>query len=337
MKLIIRVPNWVGDSVMSLPTVAAAGAAVGADHVAIMGRDLVVPLFRNCPGVDKIIAIDKRTSGFCEICHAVRQIRGDRYDLGLILSPSFSSALIFRAGRIRKRIGQASDGRSFLLTEAVKSPAQKMHRVHQYWNMLSQLGSQKMTMPEPYLYFSPDDLSRGSQILSRVHLSYSDKYVAIAPQATAPSRRWGTNNYKQLAKEIVNQFQVKVILLGGASDFSAAEKVKTGGQDIFNLCGQTDLMAAAAILSHAQFFVGNDSGLAHLAGAAACPIVVLSGADDPAETSPLSVRKRIIIKDIDCISCVKNKCSQKGNRFMLCMKLISVEEVLGAAKEFIAV
>lgn len=337
MRLIIRVPNWIGDGVMSLPTVVAAKAAVGADQVTLLGRDLVVPLFRNCPDIDRIIAIDRTMSRLSEICHAVRQIRNDHYDLGLILAPSFSSALVFRAGCVRRRIGQTGDGRSFLLTEAIKPPDQKIHRARQYWNMLSRLGVREAAMPDPHLYFSLDDLSRGDLALSRIQLSYSDGYVALAPQATAWSRRWGTDNYRQLAEKIVSQFHVKVVLLGSTSDSSAAEEVKADSPDIFNLCGQTDLMAAAAILSRARLFVGNDSGLAHLAGAAGCPVVVLSGADNPVETSPLCARKRVIIKNIDCISCVKNKCPQKGDLFMLCMKLISVSEVLGAAEEIMEV
>ena len=100
--------------------------------------------------------------------------------------------------------------------------------------------------------------------------------------------------------------------------------------------GKTTLRETAALLSRARIFIGNDSGPAHLAAAVGVPLVVLSGADDPRETSPISSQKKLIYPDhIECISCVKNKCPLKGEHLMRCMKEISVEMVLAAVKELI--
>ncbi|RKX24312.1 MAG: lipopolysaccharide heptosyltransferase II, partial [Candidatus Zixiibacteriota bacterium] len=103
---------------------------------------------------------------------------------------------------------------------------------------------------------------------------------------------------------------------------------------VFNICGKTDIETAGAVLSMARLFAGNDSGLAHLAAAVDIPLVVLSGADDPKETSPLSANKKVIIKDhLDCISCVKNDCPKKNDEFMRCMKEITVSEVFDAIRD----
>jgi len=79
--------------------------------------------------------------------------------------------------------------------------------------------------------------------------------------------------------------------LGSAAEYEAGEKVATRNKGILNLCGKTDIGSAAALLSRCRLFIGNDSGLAHLAAAVDVPLVVLSGADSPAETSPSQVRK----------------------------------------------
>ena len=97
-----------------------------------------------------------------------------------------------------------------------------------------------------------------------------------------------------------------------------------------NLSGKTSLRESGAILAGASLFVGNDSGPAHLAAAVGTPLVVLSGADDPQETSPISKRKRLVrLAELECISCVKNKCPLKGKDFMRCMEDITVDMVEG--------
>ena len=83
-------------------------------------------------------------------------------------------------------------------------------------------------------------------------------------------------------------------------------------------------------------FVGNDSGPAHRAAAVGTPVVVISGPDDPAETSPMANRKRLLYADhLECISCVKNKCPLKGDEYMQCMKAIDLDEVFAAIEDIV--
>ena len=106
-------------------------------------------------------------------------------------------------------------------------------------------------------------------------------------------------------------------------------KVDREDGQVANLAGKTSLRELAAICSRASLFVGNDSGPAHLAAAVGAPIVVLSGADDPKETSPLSNSKRLIYLDhLECISCVKNRCPLRGDETMRCMDDITVDMVM---------
>jgi len=336
MKLIIRVPNWVGDAVMALPAVDAARACTGVDIVAIMTRSVTAPLFRGRFGVDRVVVIDDKGPRLGDPWRAARLIRGDRFSLGVTLAPSFSSALIFRLAQIPRRIGYAGDCRSWLLNQAVKRPRQVWHRVNEYLHLLEQITGSAIAAAPPSLIFSKDDNHRGESVLAGHGLGYADRYIAIAPRAAAPSRRWGGDNYRRLALRLTSELQYHVVLIGAAADHQAGEDVRQANPSrVHNLCGQTDLLAAGAILAQGAIFIGNDSGLAHLAAAAGCPVVVLSGADNPDETSPVSDRKRVIIKEIDCIRCVKNVCPKSGAAFMQCLKLITVDEVFHAATEII--
>lgn len=336
MKLIIRVPNWVGDAVMALPTVDAAALATGATVVSVMTRPLTAPLFQHHPNVDRVVVIEDKKSRVLGPYHASRMIKDDTYDVGLILPPSLSSALIFKLAKVPGRVGFAGDSRSYLLTRAVSLPPKTMHRAGQYLYLLEQITGLSLPQTNPRLIFSQDNIADGEKALARHSLNYDDRYIVIAPQATAASRRWGAANYGRLSARLVSETDCAVILIGSLTERAAGDEVcRIGGARVVNLCGETDLMTAAAIASSARLFLGNDSGLAHLAGAVGCPLVVLSGADNPDETSPLCDRKKVIIKDIDCIRCVKNVCPLSGEAFMRCMKLITVDEVFDAAREVI--
>jgi len=318
---------------MALPTVDNVRDLTAADHLAVMARKSTAPLFVNHPKVDQVIVIDDKSSRLRGPQLAAATIKDDGFDVGVILPPSFSSALIFKLAGVTGRIGFAGDKRSLLLTRAVKPPAEKMHRARQYLYLLEKLTSRKAVFHNPRLYLSHEDIAEGGGVLESEGISLDDAYITLAPRAVAESRRWGNDNYGNLAARLVGEYDCRVVLIGTGDDFEAGEAVKSRAPSgIINLCGKTGLMAAAAIISFARLFVGNDSGLAHLAGAVDCPVVVLSGPDDPQETSPLCKKKKLIIKDIDCISCVKNECPKAGDEFMRCMKMITVEEVFDAAK-----
>ena len=109
-----------------------------------------------------------------------------------------------------------------------------------------------------------------------------------------------------------------------------------GGFALERLLGVDDLLGALQVEAALGGHAAHDSGPAHLAAAVGAPVVVLSGADDPGETSPQSPRKRLVYLDhLDCISCVKNVCPLKEGQHMQCMRNITVDMVLSSAADLL--
>src|SRR6185436_4973941 len=81
-----------------------------------------------------------------------------------------------------------------------------------------------------------------------------------------------------------------VLLVGGGGDSEAVDQVEQRVQSprLFNLAGFGSLPDVAAIISHAKLFIGNDSGLSHLAAAVGTPVVAISGPGDPTEVAPFA-------------------------------------------------
>jgi len=100
--------------------------------------------------------------------------------------------------------------------------------------------------------------------------------------------------------------------------------------------GKLDLLATASLIQQADLFVGNDSGLAHVAGAVGTRAVVIFGPTDPRICEPLGEGHRILQADLDCQPCFfygpsQNQAAAACHRE--CLSAIELERVVGACQE----
>lgn len=341
-QIIIRTPNHLGDCVMALPMISETKEAHPDSEVTLLAPEHMIDLFDNNPAIDTVIPIPrKHQHGLIAVTKIKELLSEEQYDIGYILPPSFGAAAGFKLAGIKERVGYIADGRRLLLTKPLPlpTPLNDQHRSELYFNLLRRGAGVELNYVKPKLFFNDDDITSIKTLLSGFGLEPGRPYIVIAFQAVAESRRWGLDKYTDLVKRIINEQHLKVVLVGGEAEIKAGENIveAAGARNVVNLSGKTKVRETAAVMSEAKLFIGNDSGPAHLAAAAGCPVIVLSGADDPKSTSPIAVNKVLIYEeDLDCISCVKNKCPLKGDDFMQCMKNISVDRVFTAAELLLA-
>lgn len=339
-RIIIRAPNHLGDCVMALPMINETREAYPGAHVTLLVSAPLAELFTKNPAIDDIMKIaPEHVHGLMAVMKIKDLLAGKEFDCGYILPPSFGAAAGLKLGGVTERIGYIADGRRLLLTKPLPlpEPLNSSHRSELYFNLLRRGAGVDLEFVRPKLFVDDDDVAAGLKLLAGFDVTDLDQYAVFAFRAVAESRRWGIDNYAKLAEQIVSKFGYKVILIGLEPDRADGDRiVEQIGREVINLAGRTNLRETAAILSRARFFVGNDSGPAHLAAAVGIPLVVLSGADDPNATSPISNQKHLIYKsDLDCIGCVKNKCPLKGDAMMACMTQISVESVVEAVESLL--
>ena len=328
-KYLIRIPNHLGDTIMAQPAVLAFLQSNQNETTALLMPNWAEPIYKHIGNVKIIPLPSNRLHGLSAIFFQARLLRRYNIETGILLTPSFSSALAMFAGGIKNRYGQTGDSRKLFLNNCITLPkGDIMHRGEKYKLLLEKAGEKKLEILPPSIKISDSQKNSRSELLEKNGIDRTDKYLVIAPQAVAESRRWGTDNYSELARRLIDNHKLKIVLVGTADQFQAGQKIALDEKKIVNFCGKTDIEQAASVLAGALLFIGNDSGLAHLASAVDIPLLILSGADNPEETSPVSDKKIIIIKsNLNCISCVKNICPQKGKEFMRCMKEITVDEV----------
>src|SRR6516162_1026384 len=145
MKILIRATNWIGDAIMALPALRAVREKFPEAHIAIVARPYVADIYREQNVSDELIAYDPQNKhhGWRGRELLAAQLRTQKFGIGLLLQNAFDAAwLAWRAG-IPQRIGYARDGRSLLLTRAVKVPRAGEipgHEMFYYLELLRRIG-----------------------------------------------------------------------------------------------------------------------------------------------------------------------------------------------------
>ena len=92
-KILVRSTNWVGDTVMTLPSLAAVRRAFPHAQITVLANPWVVSLLKNHPAVDRIMIIDKGKgllSTCKELARIISEFRREQFDLAVLFQNALS-------------------------------------------------------------------------------------------------------------------------------------------------------------------------------------------------------------------------------------------------------
>lgn len=327
----MRAPNWVGDAVMSFPFFASLKASAPSAEVLCLCRPFLGGLFRTVAGVDQVIVLNesKGRSGLGFIWRNAGYLRRMGIDMGFALPSSFGSALMLRLAHIPIRVGYSAEARGPLLTHSIPYGAngQRPHRTEGYLKLLG------LPFPAPTfdrtLRYTPDPVSTNAAAdLRERNASLIVPVLAMAPNAAQQNKMWDASRFAIIGRQWIDEFKGSVILVGAAGDYEACEALRSSIDpgSVVNFAGAGDLPLTAALMAQCDAFLGNDSGLAHLAAAVGLPSVVVSGPGDPTEVAPFSPLAITVKRQLFCSPCYKNYCYRKDSP-LECLTAIPPEDV----------
>ena len=160
----------------------------------------------------------------------------------------------------------------------------------------------------------------------------------IHPFAATPQRGWHLDDFAELSTRL-RGLGLRVAVLGSSRErglFEAARRLF--GDDCVDLVGKSSLRVTMALLRRATLFVGNDSGIMHLAAAAAIPLVTLFGPQSPVKFGPWSTRATIVYKKFACSPCRQKfftECEPSPRMKPACIEAIGVDEVFAACVDLL--
>lgn len=338
MKILVRGTNWIGDAVMTVPALRELRRAFPHAEITLHTRPAAAEVFKDADFIDNFLLIDGRSSKMGTIAKQARDIRRQRFDVGIIMTNSIEAALVQRLAGVPKRFGYATQHRSVFLTDAVPIPEWKAfrHEVYYYLNLIGSVTrSLGIASPEtdplsfPKLDVSEERRSEALLKLDRSGLPIRRPLVALGVGSTnSRAKRWPAVRYAELSARLAAELNANILLVGSEGDKRVADEVKAlSGSYLTDLCGKTSVSEAAALLAECDLLIANDMGLAHLAPAVGTKTIVIFGPTDDVTTRPLSDLASVIRYPVECSPCMLRDCPIDHR----CMTGVSVETVFEAA------
>lgn len=164
------------------------------------------------------------------------------------------------------------------------------------------------------------------------------RYFVVNPNASdlMLERRWAAEKFAGLIEQLVALYEMPVVLTGTAAERPyvgrLASSIGEGGERVLNLAGELSLGGLLALLDGARCVITNDTGPMHMALALGAPTVGLFGPVDPRHYGWVDPKVRMIHKPLYCSPCVHEVDEPPCHGNNVCMKRISIEEVLRAVE-----
>lgn len=323
--LVIKL-RYLGDVLLATPTLHALKTAHPASRVtALVNRGTEEILYAN-PHVDDIIPLDR--GSLIEQCRFALQIRRRRFDTVVDLTDGDRAAFLTWVSGATVRVGfNAEDRWTGRCYTTVVRGNEGSHRIERDLAALSPLGI-KAQDHLPRIWLSAEDDARVEQLVRDLAIPTDRPWVVIQPGARYWFKAWPTERFADLADRLTDRFDCQVLVGGSPEEQPLTESVvKQAKSRVLNIAGRSNVRTLAALLKRSALFVGNDTGIMHIAAAIGTPVVGLFGPSNPIEWGPRGGPAETIYKGLDCRICFHPTCRRGEEN---CMKLITVEEVMAA-------
>jgi heptosyltransferase III len=274
MHLLLLTLSNIGDVVLTTPVVELLRERFPDARLDIAGDARSLPLLSATPGLVDCFTKDKTrfSRGALQL---LTQLRRRRYDLSIDLR----SPLLGHLTRSRR-----------VLSRPWRRGSPSVHAAQAHVDVLRPLLGD-LPAPPTRLHLPNGGLERAEQRLA--HLPRPR--IALAPGANWPPKTWPPERFAQLMSEMSRQAG-SWVLLGSPADRAALPALlAVPGAPLHDAMGGTTLLEAAALLACCDVFVGNDSGLGHIAAAVGLPTLTLFGPGQPARYHPWSPRARWLV------------------------------------------
>jgi len=309
MKILIEIPTWLGDAVMTTPAIENIVLLYPDVDLVIFGAYVSTRLFVNHPNVSQIIVDESKKQGF-------------RYWNLYKYAKSFGTvdkAFSFRKNFTTKFLLYFIDSKEkYMYQRYTKEIIHQVLRYNDFINHSLAIDS------------TPDRL--------KIYIDHKDKknrlLLGINPGATYGSaKRWYPEEFAKVAIALAEKYEI--IIFGGPGETDIAADIETVLKEANitqyqNLAGKTSVEELITTIATLDLFITNDSGPMHVAAAFNIPTVSIFGPTKHLETHQwMNHHEMLLRKEMDCAPCMKRVCPLKHHE---CMKLLKAEDVLKRLK-----
>lgn len=266
MRILFISSTRIGDAVLSTALLDHLLRAHPGARITVACGPVATGVFARMPGLERVITVTKQRWSLHWL-GLWAQVVTRRWDLVVDLRGSAIAWMLLARRRAVMRGGRRPGHRLLHLAQTLGvSPA-----------------------PRPVAWYAPEDTARAAALLG----PGAGPILALGPTANWVRKVWPAERFLELARRLTAPDGAlpgaRILVLGGpgAEERAAAAPVLAGLPGAIDLVGVASLPEVAAVLARCALFVGNDSGLMHLAAAVGVPTIGLFGPTPASEYGPV--------------------------------------------------
>ena len=325
--LIVKLRS-IGDTVLATPSLIALKRFVPHAQVDILLEDWVAPLLDGFDAVDDVIRV---SPGVGDRLKTAWELRRRNYDVAFNLHGGTTATFFTAASNAKHRIGIANYQYSFLYNKLLSSAAdfwgrEELHSAEQQLALLGFAGVPVDDRPRSRLTVTQaanDSISKKLADLAPGALHSA--LALLHPTSAFFTKQWAVDNFARTA-EFLAQRGLQAVAVASKNETKVLADLKQISEARIITFDDLSLPEITALASKATVFVGNDSGIAHIAAAVNTPTVVIFGSSNRTHWRPWTdAPNEIVYEEFSCQPCPGYECKQFGDpKCILSVKPVSV-------------
>jgi lipopolysaccharide heptosyltransferase II len=327
--LVIRLRS-IGDTVLTTPSLFALRRFLPHAKIHLLLEDWVAPLLEGSPLVDNIISIPRH--GNSARARVARELHRASYDVVYNLHGGTTSTFLTRATGGTNRVGYSHYQYARLHNHLAPSPQEiwsrsALHSVEQQLALIGWTGVPVTDRPPTSLTVT-DSAARSISKRLAAHDIDEEPLALIHPAAAFETKRWPAENFARIIENVATR-GMRPLVIASANETPLLQFLAAQATAPIVSFDDLSLPEVAALAARAKLFVGNDSGIAHVAAAVNTPCVVIFGSSNVVHWRPWTSNKSEVVREeLPCQPCDGYFCAEFEKP--QCILRVPVERVVAA-------
>lgn len=332
--LVVRLRS-IGDTVLSTPSLIALRRFLPDVQIDVLLEDWVAPVLEGFAAVNNVLTVSRNEKSRLK---TVWRIRRNNYDVAFNLHGGTTGTFFVRASGAKHRVGYENYQYKALYNHRLSSSSdfwqqEFTHSAEQQLALLGFVGIPVEDKPESYLQISKAAKSSIEKRLAEINFQNAD-FALLHPVAATETKQWATAKFAQTVNFLAEK-GIKSIAVAAEKERFVLDNLKNSSAGLMETFSDLTLPEITALASKAKIFIGNDSGIAHMAAAVKTPSVVIFGSSNINHWRPWTDAPNEIVYS-------KKECDHwtggihKGLENPKCIFCVEIEQVCQAIEKVLA-
>jgi lipopolysaccharide heptosyltransferase III len=328
--LVVRLRS-IGDTVLATPALHALRRFLPDVQLDVLLEDWVAPLLDGFADVDRVIMVERKSAR--SRARVARKLRAIGYDVVYNLHGGTTSTFLTRASGARHRVGYTEYRYNRLYNHLAPHAAalwgrEKLHSVEQQLALVGWTGVPVSDLPPTQLAVTLQAAASVKGRLDAAGVDGTKPLALIHPAAAFDTKQWAAENFTRIAEGLDVRGFAPVAIVAPHEAQVITTLLLNSSVPIVAFTDLT-LPEVTALASRSSLFIGNDSGIAHIASAVKCPSVVIFGSSNVTHWRPWATAPAEVVREeLPCQPCPGYTCLEFDEP--QCIRRVSVERVAAA-------